>query len=70
MVVKAGECLFHDAHTVHGSYANRSDTPRRGVVLNYMKPDTRSADGENPLLTGVPVVPEGAVIEGDFFPIV
>jgi ectoine hydroxylase-related dioxygenase (phytanoyl-CoA dioxygenase family) len=70
MVVKAGECLFHDAHTVHGSYANRADTPRRGVVLNFMKPDTRSADGEKPLLTGVPLVPKGAVIEGDFFPIV
>jgi ectoine hydroxylase-related dioxygenase (phytanoyl-CoA dioxygenase family) len=70
MVLKAGECLFHDAHTVHGSYGNRSDGPRRGVVLNFMKPDTRCADGRNPLLTGVPVIPEGAVIEGDFFPMV
>jgi len=70
MVVKAGECLFHDAHTVHGSYGNRSDTPRRGVVINFMKPDTRSADGETPLLRGVPLVPPGAVIEGDYFPIV
>lgn len=70
MIVKAGDCLFHDAHTVHGSYANESDGPRRGVVLNFMKPDTRCADGARPLLTGVPVIPEGAVIEGDYFPIV
>jgi hypothetical protein len=40
------------------------------VVLNFMKPDTRSADGANPLLAGVPIVPEGAVIEGDYFPLV
>jgi len=70
MEVGAGECLFHDAHTVHGSYGNASDRPRRGIALNYMKPDTRCADGERPLLTSVPVVPAGAVIEGDYFPIV
>jgi ectoine hydroxylase-related dioxygenase (phytanoyl-CoA dioxygenase family) len=70
MIVKAGECLFHDAHTVHGSYGNRSDGPRRGVVLNFMKPDTRCADGEKPLLRGVPLIARGAVIEGDHFPIV
>ena len=70
MLVKAGECLFHDAHTVHGSWGNRTDGPRRGVVLNFMKPDTRCADGTTPLLAGVPLIPEGAVIEGDFFPLV
>jgi ectoine hydroxylase-related dioxygenase (phytanoyl-CoA dioxygenase family) len=70
MVVKAGECLFHDAHTVHGSYGNQSDGPRRGVVLNFMKPNTRCADGEKPLLRGVPLIARGAVIEGDHFPIV
>jgi ectoine hydroxylase-related dioxygenase (phytanoyl-CoA dioxygenase family) len=70
MILKAGECTFHHSHTVHGSYGNRSDIPRRAVVLNFMKPDTRSADGTSPLLAGVPVVPEGQVIEGDFFPLV
>jgi hypothetical protein len=69
MVLKAGECTFHHSHTVHGSYANRSDRPRRGVVLNFMRPDTRSADGEAPLLTGVPIIPAGHVIEGDHFPL-
>jgi ectoine hydroxylase-related dioxygenase (phytanoyl-CoA dioxygenase family) len=70
MVLRAGECTFHHSHTVHGSYGNGSDRPRRGVVLNFMKPDTRSADGTNPLLRGVPVIPEGQVVEGDFFPLV
>jgi ectoine hydroxylase-related dioxygenase (phytanoyl-CoA dioxygenase family) len=69
MVLEAGECTFHHSHTVHGSYRNRSDRPRRAVVLNFMRPDTRSADGAAPLLTGVPVIPEGQVIEGDYFPI-
>jgi ectoine hydroxylase-related dioxygenase (phytanoyl-CoA dioxygenase family) len=70
MVLRAGECTFHHSHTVHGSYGNRSDVPRRAVVLNFMKPDTRSADGTQPLLTGVPVIPAGEVIQGDYFPIV
>jgi ectoine hydroxylase-related dioxygenase (phytanoyl-CoA dioxygenase family) len=69
MEVKAGSCLFHHSHTVHGSYGNRSGGPRRGVVLNFMKPDTRCADGDAPLLTGVPVIPKGAVIEGEYFPL-
>ena len=64
----AGECLFHHSHTVHGSYGNRSDGPRRGVVVNFMRPDTRCGDGDHPLLTGVPLIPKGAVIEGDYFP--
>ena len=68
MVLKAGECLFHHSHTVHGSYGNRCDGPRRGVVVNFMRPDTRCGDGDSPLLTGVPVIPKGAVIEGDYFP--
>jgi ectoine hydroxylase-related dioxygenase (phytanoyl-CoA dioxygenase family) len=70
MVLKAGECTFHHSHTVHGSYGNRSDVPRRAIVLNFMKPDTRSGDGTRPLLKGVPLIPEGQVIEGEFFPLV
>jgi ectoine hydroxylase-related dioxygenase (phytanoyl-CoA dioxygenase family) len=69
MILRAGECTFHHSHTVHGSYGNRTDGPRRGVVLNFMRPDTRSADGAKPLLAGVLPVPEGAVIQGDYFPL-
>lgn len=70
MELKAGECSFHHCMTLHGSYGNRSAIPRRGVVLNYMHPETRSADGTRPLLTHTPVIPEGSIIEGDDFPIV
>jgi hypothetical protein len=70
MVVKAGECTFHHAHTLHGSYGNRSDRPRRTAALNFMHPETRCSDGRNPLLYGVPVIPKDEIIQGDYFPIV
>jgi hypothetical protein len=56
--------------TLHGSYGNNSDIPRRGVVLNFMHPETTSADGTRPLLVHTPIIPEGAIIEGEDFPIV
>lgn len=68
--LKAGEVSFHHSMTLHGSYGNTSDRPRRGVVLNYMHPETRCADGKHPLLIHTPVIPEGTVIEGENFPIV
>ncbi len=70
MLLKAGECSIHDSMTLHGSYGNDSDGPRRGVVLNFMHPETRCADGKHPLLQHTSVIPEGAIIEGDDFPIV
>ncbi|MCK5944019.1 MAG: phytanoyl-CoA dioxygenase family protein [Planctomycetes bacterium] len=68
--VPAGSATFHHSHTLHGSDRNRSDRWRRAVVLNYMAADTRVADGSQPLLAGVPPLPEGAVIEGPDFPVV
>lgn len=70
MILKAGECSFHDCLTIHGSYGNRADHPRRAVVLNFMHPETRSADGTKPLLEHTPIVSEGEVIEGVNFPVV
>ncbi len=69
MVAKAGECTFHHSHTMHGSYGNGADRPRRAVALNFMHPETRSGDGANPLLYGVPLVPKGEIIQGDYFPV-
>src|SRR5438067_955649 len=65
--LRAGEASLHHPLTVHGSYGNQSPRPRRAVVLNYMAPDTRSAEGRIPLLKGTPVVPRGAVIDGAHF---
>lgn len=75
MIVKAGECTFHHSHMIHGSYGNPSDRPRRAIVLNYMHPETRCADGSTPLLEfvgggAVPKIATGALIEGAYFPIV
>jgi len=67
--LKAGEASIHHSHTIHGSFSNFSARPRRAVVLNYMNAETRCGDGHSPLLRGVPLIPEDARIEGDFFPI-
>ncbi|MCZ7645580.1 MAG: phytanoyl-CoA dioxygenase family protein [Planctomycetota bacterium] len=67
--LKAGECSFHHPLTLHGSYANRSERPRRSFVLNFMKPDTKSAS-DKPLMPGAAVVPPGQVVQGDDFPLV
>jgi hypothetical protein len=68
--VPAGSATIHDSHTLHGSAGNRSDRPRRAMVFNYMAPDTRVADASEPLLRGVPLLPVGAVVQGEHFPIV
>lgn len=68
--VKAGHATLHHARTLHGSGPNRSDRSRRAVVLNFMAPDTRVADASEPLLRGVPLIPVGAIVEGEHFPIV
>lgn len=70
MILKAGECSFHHCLTIHGSYGNRADHPRRAIVLNFMHPETICADGERPLLAHTPLIAAGAVIEGVHYPIV
>ena len=66
--LKAGECSFHHPLMVHGSYENRSERPRRGAVINILRDGVRSASNE-PLLQGVPPIPAGEKIQGQFFPL-
>lgn len=66
--LKKGEASFHHPRLVHGSYPNHSDRSRRATVINVMKDGVRSASNE-PLLRGVPVIPPGQKIEGQFFPL-
>jgi ectoine hydroxylase-related dioxygenase (phytanoyl-CoA dioxygenase family) len=68
--LRQGQATIHHSHVLHGSDQNRSDRWRRAVVLNYMGPDVRVADGSRPLLRGVPLLPTGALVEGEDFPIV
>jgi len=66
--LKRGQCSFHHPLTVHGSYENRSDRPRRATLVNAFRDGVRSASDE-PLLTGVSVIPKGQKMEGRFFPL-
>jgi ectoine hydroxylase-related dioxygenase (phytanoyl-CoA dioxygenase family) len=66
--LKAGECSFHHPLMVHGSYANNTTRPRRAVVLNALRDGVSSASAE-PLLEGVPPIPVGQKLAGQFFPL-
>jgi ectoine hydroxylase-related dioxygenase (phytanoyl-CoA dioxygenase family) len=66
--LKRGQCSFHHPLTVHGSYENRSDRPRRATLVNAFRDGVRSASDEA-LLSGVPVIPKGQKMEGQFFPL-
>jgi ectoine hydroxylase-related dioxygenase (phytanoyl-CoA dioxygenase family) len=66
--LKRGECSFHHSMVVHGSGVNRSERPRRATVINVFRDGVRSASNE-PLLEGVPVIPAGEKMGGQFFPL-
>ncbi|NLX98746.1 MAG: phytanoyl-CoA dioxygenase family protein [Rhodopirellula sp.] len=68
MQLKKGEASFHHPLTVHGSYENITDRPRRAAVINVFRDGVRS-DSDRPLLAGVPPVPKGEKMEGQFFPL-
>jgi len=63
-----GECAFHHPLMVHGSYENRTDAPRRAVVVNVFRDGVESASDEE-LLSGVPPIPKGQRMGGRFFPV-
>jgi len=64
----AGHAAFHHPLTVHGSYANMSDAPRRATVVNLFNHGTTSAV-DTPLLEGLPAFPAGTPLSGKFFPV-
>ena len=66
--LKAGECVFHHPLTIHGSFENRTDRPRRAVVLNLVKDGVCSAVNE-PLLEGIDTIPAGQPLNGRFYPL-
>jgi ectoine hydroxylase-related dioxygenase (phytanoyl-CoA dioxygenase family) len=66
--LKAGEASFHHPLLVHGSFENRIDRPRRAAVLNVVRDGVMSQSNE-PLLAGIPVVPAGEPLGGQFFPL-
>jgi ectoine hydroxylase-related dioxygenase (phytanoyl-CoA dioxygenase family) len=66
--LKKGQCSFHHPLMIHGSQANRTDRPRRATVINVFRDGVRSGTNET-LLEGVPVVPVGEKMRGQFFPL-
>jgi ectoine hydroxylase-related dioxygenase (phytanoyl-CoA dioxygenase family) len=66
--LKSGEASFHHPLMVHGSYENLSEQPRRGAVINVFRDGVRSASNEAPL-EGVPVIPAGEKMDGQYFPL-
>ena len=66
--LKAGECSFHHPLMVHGSYRNMTERPRRATVINVFRDGVESASNEE-LLAGVPPVPKGEKMGGQFFPL-
>ncbi len=66
--LKASEASFHHPLMLHGSYENRTQHPRRAAVINVFR-DGVFSDSDEPLLAGVPSVPKGDKIEGQYFPL-
>jgi ectoine hydroxylase-related dioxygenase (phytanoyl-CoA dioxygenase family) len=66
--LKKGECTFHHPLTVHGSFENRTERPRRAAVINVFLDGVRSESDEE-LLVGVPPIPKGNQMDGQFFPL-
>jgi ectoine hydroxylase-related dioxygenase (phytanoyl-CoA dioxygenase family) len=66
--LKRGEASFHHPLMVHGSFANKTDRPRRAAVLNVVR-DGVVSNSEQPLLAGVPAIPIGDKLQGQFFPL-
>jgi len=66
--LKAGEASFHHPRMIHGSYTNSTARPRRATVVNVFRDGVRS-NSDSPLLAGVPAIPRGQPMGGQFFPL-
>ena len=66
--LRKGMATFHHPLMLHGSYENSTDGARRAAVLNVFRDGVRSVSSE-PLLDGVPPIPAGEPIGGQFFPL-
>ena len=66
--LKKGSASFHHPLMVHGSFENKTDLPRRATVINVFR-DGVVSDSASPPLEGVPVVPVGTKMQGQFFPL-
>ena len=66
--LKKGEASYHHPLMVHGSFANSTSQPRRATVINVFRDGVLSAADNEPL-AGVPAIPVGEKMQGQFFPL-
>lgn len=66
--LRAGEATFHHPLTMHGSFENRTDRPRRATVINAFLDGTRSTS-DAMILDRTEVIPAGQPMGGRFFPL-
>jgi ectoine hydroxylase-related dioxygenase (phytanoyl-CoA dioxygenase family) len=66
--LKRGQASFHHPLMVHGSFQNHTDRPRRATVINVFRDGVISASNQ-PALAGVPAIPSGEKMQGQFFPL-
>jgi ectoine hydroxylase-related dioxygenase (phytanoyl-CoA dioxygenase family) len=66
--LKKGQCTFHHPRMIHGSFANITGRQRRATVINLFR-DGVMSNSDEPLLEGVPVIPKGQAMGGQFFPL-
>jgi Phytanoyl-CoA dioxygenase (PhyH) len=66
--LEKGECTFHHPRMIHGSYGNTTGSQRRATVINMFR-DGVESNSDAPLLEGVPVIPKGQKMGGQFFPL-
>jgi ectoine hydroxylase-related dioxygenase (phytanoyl-CoA dioxygenase family) len=66
--LKSGEASFHHPLMVHGSFENKTEYPRRAIVINLFV-DGVVSNSDGPLLHGVPAIPKGEKMAGQFFPL-
>ena len=66
--LRSGQCVFHHPLTIHGSFANLTDVPRRATVINMIQ-DGVCSTTPDPLLKGVDPIPPGGQLLGQFHPL-
>ena len=66
--LNAGEASFHHALTMHGSYENSTDGPRRALVINSFR-DGVLSDADEPLMPNTPPIGKGQPVRGRFNPL-
>lgn len=71
IVLRRGEATFHHPLLMHGSYANRSERPRRATVINVLAEGVSSNMDElnMPGADHYPKVPKGEPMGGSYYPL-